>query len=303
MVSFFNTYFIMKFLIYYKNKTTLSTIQLNNIIMDEEKKIKTLFNQKSEYNDMTPLNTFFTCLWSGDKDEDWTMVEYLIEHGADPNSELTEYYLQNIDSPEMVTPLIIACDSENETLIKYLVEHGADINKAVPINEDNHRSHSFNDLTEIAPLTVASSCRNTSILKYLVEHGAFIESLGYIHLSNPRGPYTINEFEYTLGEFHSPLFIACDKEDFSLVKYLVEQGEYVNQRSLNQKHTPLTLASERSNEAIVKYLVDHGADVNVVLYNNRERIKPLTVARKNGNEAIINYLEANSANSDIYDIE
>jgi len=52
-------------------------------------------------------------------------IKYLVEHGADINKKKKDRWAK--------TPLLIACNNENENIIKYLVKHGADIYKVIDI--------------------------------------------------------------------------------------------------------------------------------------------------------------------------
>jgi len=75
-----------------------------------------------------------------------------------------------------------------------------------------------------------------------------------------------------------PLTIACEKNNETIIKLLVEHGADVNVLADNK--TPLLLAYRNNNESILKYLVEHGAVKNMVL----------KLACKDGKEAIVKYL-------------
>ena len=86
------------------------------------------------------------------KKENWEMVKYLIDKGADANTE----YEYNYNKSK--TALIIASEKENLEMVKYLVEHGADVNAK---NKSGKTA-----------LIMASEKGNLEIVKYLVEHSA-----------------------------------------------------------------------------------------------------------------------------------
>ncbi|OUM70304.1 hypothetical protein PIROE2DRAFT_37470, partial [Piromyces sp. E2] len=56
---------------------------------------------------------------------------------------------------------------------------------------------------------------------------------------------------------------ACCKENETIIEILIENGVDVNQSDHGRYcDTPLIIACRNGKENIVKYLVDHGADVN-----------------------------------------
>ena len=126
--------------------------------------------------------------------ENWEIVKYLIEHGADVNTkiETKDGYNRN-----RKTALMIASKKENLELVKYLIEHGAsNINEAL-IN--------------------ASMSGNLEIVKYLVEEGADVNT-------------EIENIYY--GK--TALMIASKKENWEIVKYLIEKGaSNINEALIN----------------------------------------------------------------------
>jgi len=137
---------ILKLILCHKNNESLSYKQLKEIILYKNN-IEFDINAKLYDNEETLLNkacdlgnVFF--------------VKYFIEHGADPNNNVSEKR----------TPLIIACKKGNEDLIKCLHECGD-----ADINDRNNYKYS--------PLYIGCMKGNVSIVRYLVEHGANVNSI------------------------------------------------------------------------------------------------------------------------------
>jgi len=108
---FYDNTFIKKILIQYKNNKSWSKNDFNQIIYDENNKLKEIVNYKSLFYD-TPLNIAIS-------NQQETIMKYLIEMGADVNKV----------NEEGETPLIIACkNNANEKLVRYLVKKGANVN-------------------------------------------------------------------------------------------------------------------------------------------------------------------------------
>lgn len=63
-------------------------------------------------------------------------------------------------------------------------------------------------------------------------------------------------------ERYSPLYNACDRNNFELVKLLVSKGAKVNAKCGQSKRTPLFEAMYPDNYEMVKFLLEKGADPN-----------------------------------------
>jgi len=79
----------------------------------------------------------------------------------------------------------------------------------------------------------------------------------------------------------------------AIVKYLVEQGTYINKEN-EDGETPLFEACINGNTEIVKYLVENGADINKI---DRFGRTPLFEACKNCNEETIKFLIEHKENN------
>jgi len=329
----FDTNFILNFLsTYYYNRNPLSQQELKTIIDQENKKINTMLTNDGIFEKYFNFNSDNPMGMACDKGCEF-LLKYFIDHGADPNTryynhytndcyDINEYYEKNgefllgygwneefyVDKVEIKTPLIYAINNENESLLKYLLEFGVDPNKT--FYEMNKRTGGYDNecaylysQTEVrkikTPLGIACEKENESMVRDLVEHGADIdarcEKYEFTHgCSQSDGSEWYYHFYM---EVRSPLIIACEKENVSLVKYLVEHGADVDKRCFIgpiegiQIKTPLCIACEKGNESLVKYLVEHGADIHATIYEEN-------IVEKNINEEDNYWKDSDEKDSD-----
>jgi len=262
----FDNSFIIKFLLFYKNKQKLANNDINNLISKEKSKINLCMVDDEDY-----LPLVIACENGNEK-----IVEFLVERGADINKDNDDGY----------SPLVAACLMDNENIVKYLIDHGAELN-----NLDEHGCN---------PLISACENGNENIVKYLVEHGEDVneEKNGYgntpLITACDNGCETIVKYLVEHGadvnknnnDGDTPLISACNIEYENIVSYLIEHGADVNKCN-NYGDTPLIAACECSNLDIVKNLIEHGADIH---QGNKDDYTPIMAAHEFYDEGIINYL-------------
>ena len=83
------------------------------------------------------------------------------------------------------------------------------------------------------------------------------------------------------------LQIAANKNQFKVVKLLVERGADLNYQHPMTKMTALHFAAYSNNKEMVKYLIDKGADKNLKL---RGGVSIIRAIRDEGNTDMVNYL-------------
>jgi len=235
----------------------------------------------------------FTPLISAGITGNEAVVKYLIDHGADVNKKgvlkkqkFNEKFCFYDNT--LVSPLIIACHCQrgNENIVKCLIEHGANVNEI-----------SKNDMTSLT-LVCKYNYNNkyANIIKYLIDHGANVNHeeknnhlTPLILLLKNNGEEQIiknlidhgsNLNEKTRYRM-SPLCFACEKENETAVKYLIDYGCDVN---YGHYFTPLASSCKNNNLNIVKCLIEHGANINKIIYkfdDNGVEVEwdcPLTIA-------------------------
>lgn len=158
-------------------------------------------------------------------------VAALIEAGADVNAGVTTG----------VTPLLWACDAEDEPMVQLLLKAGADVELAANSGK--------------RPLHAALEAGSGSIVALLLEHGANVKATGYaIKLT--------------------PLHLAASNGSEKLLAQLLDKGAEVDAMD-NEGFTPLLNAIERGHRQAADLLVAHGANP---LATTRDRRNALHIA-------------------------
>ncbi|OUM70336.1 hypothetical protein PIROE2DRAFT_1470 [Piromyces sp. E2] len=133
-IAFYDKEFILNLLFYYKNKITLSTIDLKPQISKYKISREKDQNCSSE-NIGSSIYLFQPCY-----DGKIELIRYLIEHGVNTDiyNKLQETPLtisSNINFGIKATPVYEAYTNGHENIVKYLVKQGADINKSKTLTE------------------------------------------------------------------------------------------------------------------------------------------------------------------------
>jgi ankyrin repeat protein len=193
-------------------------------------------NVKSKLDGLTPLHYAI-------KNDIFAVIQNAIKHGADINAKSAKGY----------TPIYLAMLHGCDNIVKYLIECGADINienykgetplmRAILYDQldivkrliENKESNvNEKNILGDTPLHDAASLCRLEIIKYLIANGADINAknnseqthLFYSILSGVMWMQKIHTFFYSEGGGHS---ITIRSGNFSIVKYLIENGVDVN---------------------------------------------------------------------------
>ncbi|AGA67448.1 ankyrin repeat-containing protein [Brachyspira pilosicoli P43/6/78] len=207
---------------------------------------------------------------------DYDMVKFLVEKGADVNAKTHSEY------SSVETPLLLSLDyehiesryDENSSVAEYLINNGADINVT---NEDGE-----------TPLMYASKLHNIKVIELLIQKGADINAFN--NYGNTALIYGVNNLEtvkllvengadvnfYKGGS--TALISACEyshERNIDVIKYLVSKNANINAQD-NKGDTALNKTLDTSDEGsidildfeIANFLIEQGADVNIK--NKRE---------------------------------
>ena len=203
---------------------------------------------------------------------DYDMVQFLVEKGADVNTKTHSEY------SSVETPLLLSLDNENSSVAEYLINNGADINVT---NEDGE-----------TPLMYASKLHNIKVIELLIQKGADINAFN--NYGNTALIYGVNNLEtvkllvengadvnfYKGGS--TALISACEyshERNIDVIKYLVSKKANINAQD-NKGDTALNKTLDTSDEGsidildfeIVHFLIEQGADVNI---KNKREYTPL----------------------------
>ncbi|PCG19506.1 ankyrin repeat domain-containing protein [Brachyspira sp. G79] len=203
---------------------------------------------------------------------DYDMVKFLVEKGADVNAKT------HFEYSSVVTPLLLSLDNENSSVAEYLINNGADINVT---NEDGE-----------TPLMYASKVHNIKVIELLIQKGADINA--FDNYGNTALIYGVNNLEtvkllvengadvnfYKGGS--TALISACEyshERNIDVIKYLVSKNANINAQD-NEGDTALNKTLDTSDEGsidildfeIANFLIEQGADVNI---KNEDQYTPL----------------------------
>lgn len=211
---------------------------------------------------------------------DYDMVKFLVEKGADVNAKTDSEY------KSVVTPLLLSLDyehiefryDENSSVAEFLINNGADINVT---NEDGE-----------TPLMYASKLHNIKVVELLIQKGANINAFN--NYGNTALIYGVNNLEivkllvengadvnfYKGGS--TALISACEyshERNIDVIKYLVSKNANINAQD-NEGDTALNKTLDTSDEGsidildfeIANFLIEQGADVNI---KNKREYTPL----------------------------
>ncbi|MEI0540662.1 ankyrin repeat domain-containing protein, partial [Brachyspira pulli] len=163
-------------------------------------------------------------------------------------------------------------------IFNLLIKYGADVN-----TKNNYGASLLNMAYSLEGLT------NREMFKLLVENGFDLES-------RIKGGE-----DYPAGYDYTPLMIAALRNDYDMVKFLVEKGADVNAKTHSEHssvETPLLLSLDNENSSAAEYLINNGADINVT---NEDGETPLMYASKVHNIKVIELLIQKGADINVFD--
>jgi ankyrin repeat protein len=192
------------------------------------------------------------------------IVKYMVEKGANltltdknnrtaldwarANNKLAVVeYLSNIYNND----LIAAAQNGNLSNVRTALEKGANI---------NYRSGQYNR----TPLLEASYRGHLEVVKYLLERGAnlnLVDRDGNTALDLARTGNKPAVYTHLSSLTGNNIFTAAQKGKLDDVRFLQQNGAYINQRSGDYNSTPLMEASLYGHLEVVKFLVEKGADI------------------------------------------
>jgi len=187
------------------------------------------------------------------------IAELLLQHGASIN---------NVDSTGNTALSRTAFSRNPDGMSKFLIMNGADINPATCVHGKACTCGSYHT----TPLHSAATMGLLEMSRNLVSNGA------RINVYDERG--------------YTPLLLAVKNGNTELVKYLVDQGAFLNQKDKKLGYTELLLASALGKKEIVSYLLQKGSDVSIA---NADGKTALDLSWNYGHKEIAYMLLSNGA--------
>lgn len=242
----------------FKLKNTKGMMNLKIIGSNQYNKI---FSEKDGYND-TLSQRFFLSVLKRDLDSAKCLL----------TKKEKSVNINAIDPRSGNTPLIQALVNKDEEMVKYLLALDR-----IDVNAVDNKKHYLPPLSHVMQMKNESDAEKFAIM--LIESGA--------NVNEP------SQSETNL--FNMPLMIAAWHGSLKLVKLLVENGAYVNQQDKKNGFTALMKAIfNKEDFSIVEYLLKHGADKNIISFHDKKTA--LDYAYDKENRALINLLKEGDIN-------
>jgi ankyrin repeat protein len=179
----------------------------------------------------------------------------------------------NHQTSTLMSPLMLACISNNLILMEYLFKEGADLNikmintKFIDLNKNKNCSNK--KLTIInkgsSILHIACITKNFNIIKFLIDNNVDI---------NSRDQYNATPLHNICYLFNNVInnnkIYNYKNEDFieiyEIIKFLLKKGADVNISTIPQKKIPLHIISDKFSyryyeNLIIKELIYYGSDL------------------------------------------
>ena len=201
-----------------------------------------------------PMSLLTYTLSSTENDESIKVLEKLINSGANVNAQSGMRFAET-------SPLMLALiENKDIEIIKTLIDAGADVNAF------------SKGILGTTALMVAAQGKNSEITQMLIDAGADVNAKA-----------TVRDISSLMRDIPDNLTSYEKKE---LIK-IIEDTENNGKEIIGA--TPLIIAAENSNPEIIRILIDAGADTSLKSADNKTA---LDIAKeKNGNPEVIEILE------------
>ncbi|HUU69074.1 MAG TPA: ankyrin repeat domain-containing protein [Planctomycetota bacterium] len=234
-----------------------------------------LIESRDAENKETPLHI------AADR-ENVDLVQWLLQHGADPNAKAYSDF----------TPLHL---TENGEIARMLICGGANLDQR--------------DSWGNTPLQKAAQLGHKAVIDAIIESGHPIDLRSALWLKkrdrvkeilrqNPRIPPEDENREDLWGDT-TPLGIAASQGDIEIVRLLLAAGANANATTYLPNHSanlsPLVMAAVGGHTEIVKLLCEKGANCNIIIEQRWDKLSLLDWAEKHGKPAIVKILKSYGA--------
>jgi len=211
---YFNTEFILKFLLYYQKQTTISNKKLEYIILKENNKIK--FNE-SMYEAAIFSNNYeaLNLLYLNDTRENSQILKDIFNvYCAHNNLVKSQFIIQRIKNIELKSSLNLMI-VDREKLKELIIANNVKKVK-IFLKEKNKQLEGYNEQYD----------QHRDLLKLAVEHDLGIPMINFII---QQGHYDNLNYIITVNDVSAPLlYFVFLKEKYQLFEFLIEKGANIN---------------------------------------------------------------------------
>ncbi|XP_052703310.1 serine/threonine-protein phosphatase 6 regulatory ankyrin repeat subunit A-like isoform X3 [Crassostrea angulata] len=180
----------------------------------------------------------------------------------------------------VLCPIHIVSGFHNYQLLNELINVGVDVNQKT----DDYGGWTpllfaaGNDTQEYGDYdhTESGAERKYETIQLLLNHGA--------------------DINLCMKDGTSPLFVACENGDNSIVQLLLRNRAAINLCQINGT-SPLYIACQNGHESTVQLLLRYGADINLCQI---DQASPLYTACQNGHDNTVQLLLSNGADTNLY---
>ncbi|GAB9464964.1 Tkl protein kinase [Globisporangium polare] len=255
------------------------------------------------------------------------LVDVVTARERDSEEGANEGATIDVPGPRGQTPLILAAENGSLSAVKALVAAGASVNartgsgltaligaayvgeiEIVRVLCENGADVNLATNTGVTPLHAAAEYGHVSLVEYLLEERQAAANFTWTGVSSILAGPVMNghltvifvlvahgaQFEYTGGQWLSPLHLAAQYKQLGAVQLLLlATGMDVNAMNDNpedgveMRSTPLMVAAHRGYLDIVRSLCEKGADVELRDQEGRSALDLAQLARKS---EVVEYL-------------
>ena len=202
-------------------------------------------------------------MWAAGNNKDVAVVIALLNHGAEVNFAIQDYYDKDHD---MTALMWAAKGNKNSAIIKVLIEAGADVNASRRVSNKQETTWWVNETA----LVLAAQWNTIEIVNVLMEAGAKVSDRALLRAARNNTSEVIDalikagaDINATEGVMNcnTVLMNAAEENTPQVVETLIKAGANVNDVG-SWGNTALMIAAEKNVPEVAEVLIKAGAEVN-----------------------------------------